>query len=81
MGPTIGLSLDTGELNDLVGADAAIFRNREFGLDGEDGIVFHTGSRRRRLYQRPAAEQSVVGVAAIHGHDGTGIQSGKIRPV
>jgi hypothetical protein len=66
--------LEAGELDDLVGADVAILRDLECRLDGEDGIVFHAGDE-EDSGQGPAAEQSVVGITAIHGHDGAGIQT------
>src|SRR5262249_9151962 len=69
----IELRLDAGELNDLVGADVAIRRDLEFRLDGEDGIVLHAGDK-EYVGQSPAGEQSVVGVAAVHGHDGAAIE-------
>jgi hypothetical protein len=60
-------------LDDLVGAVVAILRDREFGLDGKGGVVFQAGNE-EDAGQGPAAEQGVVGIAAIHGHDGTGIE-------
>src|SRR5262245_21209614 len=73
----VGLRLGAGELDDLVGADIAVLRNLELGLDGKDGIVLQAGDEE---YARkgPAAEQGVVGITAIHGHDGTGVQAERI---
>jgi hypothetical protein len=71
---TIGLRLDARELNDLVGADVAIRRDVEFSLDCEDGILLHAGDE-EDAGQRPAAEQSVVGVAAI----ADGARTGGVR--
>src|SRR5277367_6018547 len=75
---TIGLRLEARELNDLVSADAAIRRDVEFSLDCEDGILLHACDE-EDTGQRPAAEQSIVGVAAIHSHDATGVQSERVR--
>lgn len=69
----IGLRLNARELNDLVGADVAIRRDVEFSLGREDGIVLHAGDE-EDAGQCPPAEERVVSVAAIHGHDGTGVQ-------
>src|SRR6185437_13620692 len=75
---TIGLRLEACELNDLVGENVAIRRDVEFSLDCEDGVFLHSGDE-EDAGQRPAAEQSVIGVAAIYGHDGTGVQSERVR--
>ena len=69
----IGQCLGTGKLDDLVGEDVAIRRDVELLLDGEDGIVFQAGDE-EDPGQGPAAEQSVVSLGTIHGHDGAGLE-------
>ena len=70
---TVRLRPGTGEPDDLVGKDAAVSRDREFFEHLVGGIVLQP-CYEIDVGHGPAAKQRVVGVAAIHGHDGTRVQ-------
>jgi hypothetical protein len=59
--------------DDLIGANVAIQWRREFRYDGEGSIVLEA-SDEENPGQGPAAEKSVILVAAIHGDDRARVQ-------
>ena len=69
---TIGLDLRPGEANDLVGEDTAFVRDRALFHEREGGIVFEAGDGEDARHG-PAAEQGVIRMASVHGHNGTPI--------
>jgi hypothetical protein len=70
---TVGQGLNAGEANDLVSTNITILRGREFRFDGKGGIVFETRNE-ENPGDGPAAEKSVIGVAAIHSNDRARVQ-------
>jgi len=57
----------------LVGADVAVLRDLAFLDHLKGGVLFQAGDK-ENAGQAPAAEQGVVDIAAIDGHNRAGVQ-------
>lgn len=61
-----------GKANDLVGENPGMLRDRALLHDLKSGVVFQSRDEENARH-RPAPEQGVIRIAAVHGHDGTGV--------
>ena len=73
----VGLGLGAGEADELVGADIAVLRNLTFLDHFKGGVILQAGDKENPGHA-PAAEQGVVDIAAIDGHNRAGIQPEEI---
>jgi hypothetical protein len=69
----VGLGLGTGEADELVGADVPVLRDHAFLDHLKGGVVLQAGDKENPAHT-PAAEQGVVDIAAVDGHNRAGIQ-------
>jgi hypothetical protein len=67
------LGLDAVKVDELVGTDVAVLRDLAFLDHLKGGVILHAGDK-ENAGQTPAAEQGVVDIAAIHGHNRAGVQ-------
>jgi hypothetical protein len=74
---TVLFGLGTGETNDLITEDASMGGDLAVVDHLIGGIVFEPGDK-VDFGLGPGSKQSVVGIAAVHGDDGTGIQGERI---
>jgi hypothetical protein len=61
----VGLGLSAGEADELVGTDVAALRDLTFLAYREGGVILQSGDKEDSGHG-PAAEQSVVDIAAIN---------------
>src|ERR1019366_7310757 len=68
----VGLGFDTGEADELVGADVAVLRDLAFLDHLKGGVILQAGDKEDPAHA-PAGEKGVVDIAAINGHNRAGI--------
>ena len=71
---TVRPSLEASKANDLIGEDVAILREFAFLDHFKRGVVLQAGHEENAGHA-PASKQGVIDIAAIDGHNRTGIQA------